>query len=210
METLIIIDEQNDFVDPMGSLFVKGAQQAVEETIRYIEEKKPQRIIVTLDTHSPLHMDLPGGWNRKFDKLPCFNPDPKDCEFETATRRLVELGYPLVVWPNHCLRGSWGHALPDSLMTALTKWSLETGTSVEFIEKGLKEHEEMYSAFSVLGEDEITLPPYLERDNVTVVGVALDYCVKYSYLDLKKGGVNVNLFLPATASIGEVESYWKD
>lgn len=211
METLIIIDEQNDFCNPSGSLYVKGAESAVLETVKYIEENNPEQIIVTLDTHSPLHMGLPGSWNREFNDLPCFNPYPGDSRYNLRDyyEELEEKGLPFVVWPNHCLKGTWGHSLHPDLSQALTKWIIKNGEDVIFIEKGQNNLTEMYSAFSELGSEDIVLPK-IDGDKVTMVGVALDYCVKYSFLDLRKKKVPVALYLPGTARIGEVEEYWKE
>lgn len=211
METLIIIDEQIDFCNPVGSLYVKGAEKAVLETVKYIEENNPEQIIVTLDTHSPLHMGLPGSWNTKFKSLPCFNPDLKDSKYDLQEyyEKLKEMELPFVVWPNHCIEGSMGHALSYPLSQALQEWSVKNGREVDYIRKGQNNMTEMYSAFSELGSEEIVIPE-IKGDKITMCGVALDYCVKYSFLDLKKKGILVELYLPGTAAIGEVDEFWKE
>lgn len=213
METLIIIDPQNDFCDYEGSLHVMGALDAIQNIIKYIEERNPGQIIVTLDTHNPLHMGLPGSWDVSFDKLPAINPDPIHSKHglpvQEYARKLRTMGLPFIVWPDHCIKGTWGHSIPLNLSKVLTEWSIKNMKDIQWIEKGQGNFTEMYSAFSELGSTEVKVPKII-GDKVTMCGVALDYCVKYSYLDLKKEGYNINLFLPGTAAIGEVESYWKD
>lgn len=57
MKTLIIVDFQNDFAKPNGSLYVKGAEKAKEEILHYIEQNRNNiyDVIFTVDWHSPNH-----------------------------------------------------------------------------------------------------------------------------------------------------------
>ena len=54
MKTLIIIDFQNDFCQPTGSLYVPGAEQAKKGIISYMEKnaKDINQIIYTKDWHT--------------------------------------------------------------------------------------------------------------------------------------------------------------
>lgn len=56
--TLLLIDIQNDFHPPHGSLAVPGADIDVERTVSFIKQhvKYINRIIVTMDTHPKLHI----------------------------------------------------------------------------------------------------------------------------------------------------------
>ena len=55
MKSLIIIDFQNDFCQPSGSLYVKGAEDAKKGIISYIQKnsEKFNQIIYTKDWHTP-------------------------------------------------------------------------------------------------------------------------------------------------------------
>ena len=39
-ETLVIVDFQNDFCNPKGSLYVNGAEEAKANLIKYLESNK--------------------------------------------------------------------------------------------------------------------------------------------------------------------------
>ena len=55
MKSLIIIDFQNDFCQPSGSLYVKGAEDAKKGIISYVQKnsEKFNQIIYTKDWHTP-------------------------------------------------------------------------------------------------------------------------------------------------------------
>jgi nicotinamidase-related amidase len=58
---------------------------------------------------------------------------------------LAEKGrYPHVVWPEHCLIGTWGHGVWPPLMKALMKWE-DSFAVVNYVTKGSNMYTEHYS-----------------------------------------------------------------
>lgn len=62
---LIVVDMQNDFADPGGSLYVRGAEEAVEAVVREIGAARAAGALVvcTQDWHPPVtpHFEKDGG-----------------------------------------------------------------------------------------------------------------------------------------------------
>lgn len=50
MRTLVVVDCQNDFI--AGSLACEGSEKAVENIIRYINDKKVDNVVYSADSHS--------------------------------------------------------------------------------------------------------------------------------------------------------------
>jgi nicotinamidase/pyrazinamidase len=127
---LIIIDPQNDFCHPKGSLFVNGAIEDMKRVSVMINNLKSKisRIHVTMDSHRTLHIAHPLMWVDKKGNHP--NP------FTLITYVDVEAGvwkasfppyqkrqadyvkgveankrYVVCIWPPHCQIGTPGHAV---------------------------------------------------------------------------------------------------
>ena len=94
-------------------------------------------------------------------------------------------------WPVHCVQGTKGAELHDDLLT---------GRLDLIIRKGMKREVDSYSAFYDNDGSSVGLGGYL-RDRLTdpnvnpiyIMGLALDYCVKYTALDCVKLGFNTFL-----------------
>ncbi|RMZ68522.1 pyrazinamidase nicotinamidase [Pyrenophora seminiperda CCB06] len=90
------------------------------------------------------------------------------------------------LWPDHCIQGTKGaELLPELLVSKVDR----------IIEKGQDKRVEMYSAFA----DPFQSPCVAKSDlaetlrtagitDVYVVGLAADYCVKYTAMDAQKEG----------------------
>ena len=61
---LLIIDPQNDFCSPHGSLYVPGAEEDMGRLARLIDRLKNKiaDIHVTLDSHRMIDISHPGWW----------------------------------------------------------------------------------------------------------------------------------------------------
>ncbi len=145
---LIVVDVQNDFADPDGSLYVEGAEEAIQAINAEIEEAAGSgaTVVYTQDWHPEVtpHFQKDGG-----------------------------------IWPVHCVAGTKGaefHADLNVIDDAM------------IIRKGVG-GEDGYSAFNLRDPNtgEVTPTGLVDRlediDQVAVVGLALDYCVKDTAVD---------------------------
>lgn len=110
---------------------------------------------------------------------------------ETAMHTVQQM-----LWPEHCVQNNEQVALHPALLIR---------PHDILVRKGWKAHLDAYSAFLDNGEVESTgLADLLHQrgiTSVTVVGVALDYCVLWSALDAVKLGFNTSVVLEATAPV---------
>jgi nicotinamidase/pyrazinamidase len=102
-------------------------------------------------------------------------------------------------WPVHCVQGTAGAQI-DPRIRALVE-----GTTLEPVfSKGMGAADDGYSGFEGMDDDETLLDDRLALAgvrNVTVVGLALDYCVKATALDAARLGYNVTVPLAATRAV---------
>lgn len=175
-KALIVIDVQNDFC-PGGALAVTGGDEIVPMVNRLIGEF--DHVVLTQDWH-------PAGHSSFASVHPGKNP------FETT-----EMPYGTqTLWPDHCVQGADGAAFHADL-----EW-----TKAELvIRKGFRPAIDSYSAFF---ENDRTTPTGLagylrERgiSDLTLVGLATDFCVAYSALDAVRSGFKATVLLDACRAI---------
>ncbi|MBX9453590.1 MAG: bifunctional nicotinamidase/pyrazinamidase [Mesorhizobium sp.] len=175
-KALIVIDVQNDFC-PGGALAVTGGDEIVPIVNRLIGEF--DHVVLTQDWH-------PAGHSSFASVHPGKNP------FETT-----EMPYGTqTLWPDHCVQGADGAAFHADL-----EW-----TKAELvIRKGFRPAIDSYSAFF---ENDRTTPTGLagylrERgiSDLTLVGLATDFCVAYSALDAVRSGFKATVLLDACRAI---------
>jgi nicotinamidase-related amidase len=203
---LLIIDAQFDFCSPEGTLYVPGAQEDMQRITALIEQKIDHidQIIVTLDTHQVLDIAHPGFWeNTKGESPPPFTPISAteveqgvwharfDKEYSIKYLRQLETQgeFQHFIWPEHCLIGTRGAALDDTLADALQKWSHQNQKNYKAIVKGenpLAEHFGVFRAqIPVPGEPKTELNQALlddleQYDELWVAGEARSHCVAAS------------------------------
>jgi len=162
-DCLVIIDVQNDFCAG-GSLAVPDADSIVP-VINSLQARF-SNIVLTQDWHPAGHSSFA---SEHAGKQP----------FDT-----VQLAYgQQTLWPDHCVSGSSGAQFHEQL---------DTNVAQLVIRKGFREEIDSYSAFF---ENDHTTPTgltgYLRERNITrvvCVGLALDYCVRYTALDARTQG----------------------
>ena len=100
-----------------------------------------------------------------------------------------------VLWPDHCVQGSSGAAFHSDLRT--------DGDLI--IRKGFRPDVDSYSAFF---ENDQTTPTGLEGylrsrgiTDLTMVGLATDFCVAFSALDARRLNFSVRVVLDACRAI---------
>lgn len=209
---LFIIDPQNDFHPPNGSLAVPGAVEDSQRIADLIESNGDAigRIVVTLDTHHPMHIGHANFWvGNDGNRPPPFTPitaesiragqwRPRDeamQEWALSYADQLEAGgrFTIFIWPDHCLLGSTGHAVHPVLNAALSAWSTSQGRCVEWLLKGQNNFTEMYSALRA--EVEVPSDPstklntsmidfLAQHSKVVCCGEAKSHCVNYTMRDL--------------------------
>ena len=206
---LLIIDPQNDFVDPKGSLYIPGAEKGVDEICKFIEERNPTSILVTQDTHRSYHIGHPSWW--KETPAPFTKITKKDIEEGKYTPVFESIEYVKdyfsrlpenthhTIWPEHCLEGSWGHNIPEKLIKALDTWAFQIEESLKrkkeytIIPKGIDPNCEMFSVFSKAHmPDKSGLGLFLTLecfDKIYISGFAKDVCVAWSVRDMVNSGL---------------------
>ena len=165
---LIVIDVQNDFC-PGGALAVPEGD-AIIAGINGIM-KQADAVILTQDWHPAGHSSFASS-----------HPDQ-------APYSVIKMAYgPQVLWPDHCIQGSNGAAFhPD----------LDQSCADLIIRKGYNPAIDSYSAF--FENDHITptgLEGYLRSRDITrltIVGLALDFCVHFSAVDAARLGFDVTV-----------------
>jgi len=167
-KALIVIDVQNDFC-PGGALAVPEGDRIIPGINALMAEA--DAVILTQDWHPAGHSSFASSHPGK------------------APYDMIEMPYgPQVLWPDHCIQGSEGadfHALLDQ-------------TSADLIlRKGYTPEIDSYSAFF---ENDKTTPTGLygylrtrEITQLTMVGLALDFCVNYSAVDAARLGFQVDV-----------------
>ena len=204
--------QQGGAVAPLPALPVPGADADMRRLADLIERIGAglAGIEVSLDSHHPMDVAHPGWWRDESDQMPApFTvigvDDLASGRWRTRdpavqqrsldyVQRLKEQGrYALVVWPEHCLIGHWGHNLHAAVAESLDRWSRAQGKTVDYLFKGSNPFTEHYSALRAEvpdPADPATLPsPGLlarlaSAERVLVAGEALSHCVASTVRDL--------------------------
>jgi nicotinamidase/pyrazinamidase len=122
--------------------------------------------------------------------------DPARQAASLAYVRELERGgkYVLVIWPEHCLIGSWGHNIHAAVKKELDAWARRRLTPVNVVIKGMNPTTEHYSAVRAEvpdpADDSTQVNASLVRsiaaaDRVLVAGEALSHCVAATVRDLE-------------------------
>lgn len=173
---LIVIDVQNDFC-PGGALAVTDGDAVVPVANRMMQ--RFDHVVLTQDWHPADHSSFAAN-----------NPghDPFS---------LIDMPYgPQVLWPVHCVQGSTGAAFHSDL---------ETDRANLIIRKGYRSKIDSYSAFFENDHATTTgLAGYLREravEHLIMVGLATDFCVRFSAADATKLGFKVTLLEDACRAI---------
>ena len=165
---LIVIDVQNDFC-PGGALAVTEGDAVVPVANRLMQ--RFDHVVLTQDWHPADHSSFAAN-----------NPghDPFS---------LIDMPYgPQVLWPVHCVQGTAGAAFHKDL---------ETDRANLIIRKGYRSQIDSYSAFFENDHATTTgLAGYLREravEHLVMVGLATDFCVRFSAVDAVKLGFRVTL-----------------
>ncbi len=158
MKALILVDIQNDFLSG-GALPVPEGDQVVPLANRL--QPCFELVIATQDWHP-----------RNHGSFAVNHPNKRPGE-------VIELnGLPQILWPVHCVQDSYGAEFAPNLDRS--KWN-------RIFTKGTDPAIDSYSGFFDNGHQKETgLKNYLlekKIKEVYIVGLATDYCVKFTALD---------------------------
>lgn len=164
----IVIDIQNDFC-PEGALGVAGGDTIIAGINQEIE--RFNHVVLTQDWHPADHSSFASQHEGR------------------SPYEMITMPYgKQTLWPDHCVQGTHGAEFHKDL-----QW-----TKAELvIRKGYRKAIDSYSAF--FENDHMTptgLGGYLKErgiKNITLAGLATDFCVAYSALDAAAQGFNVTV-----------------
>ncbi|WP_339727471.1 bifunctional nicotinamidase/pyrazinamidase [uncultured Gimesia sp.] len=170
MKALILVDLQYDFL-PGGALAVPQGDQVISIANDWMP--RFELVVATQDWHPLNHQSFA---SRHADK---------------QIGDLIELkGLEQVLWPDHCVQGTPGAELHADL---------DTDRITRVFQKGTDIYVDSYSGFfNNCHQHSTGLAEYLKEravNEVSIMGLATDYCVKYTALDAIKLGLKTSLIL---------------
>jgi nicotinamidase/pyrazinamidase len=185
---LIIVDVQNDFV-PGGALAVPRGDEVIAAINRLA--RRFENVVLTQDWHPAGHASFASS---HADRRP----------FET-----VELDYGTqVLWPDHCVQGTYGAALHAELNVPHAQM---------IVRKGYRKGVDSYSAFLEADRRTSTgLEGYLRGRGIErcyIVGLATDFCVAWTALDARRLGFEATVIEDACRGIdtgGSLDRAWTE
>ncbi|MCW0519000.1 bifunctional nicotinamidase/pyrazinamidase [Riemerella anatipestifer] len=176
-KALIVVDVQNDFCEG-GALAVPNANEIIPYINLLIEENQYDKIIFTQDWHPANHKSFASNNGKKVGETISLN------------------GVPQFMWPDHCVENSFGAEFHKDLNTSKVDYIVKKGKNPEI---------DSYSAFQDNNHFMKTgLADYLKENDiqlVEIVGLALDYCVKYTCLNAVKEGFLTCLHFNGTRAV---------
>lgn len=174
---LIVVDIQNDFCKG-GNLEVADAEQIIPYVNHLMQTENYDEIILTQDFHPEGHFSFASTHQKK-----------------VGDSILLD-GVEQVLWAEHCVQGTFGAEFHQDL---------EADWATKIIQKGTLLEIDSYSAFFDNHRKSNTgLAEYLQSKsvgNVEVVGLALDYCVKYTCFDAVSEGFATTLHFRGTRAV---------
>jgi nicotinamidase/pyrazinamidase len=198
---LVMVDVQNDFCpsyinkkgtkNPAGVMSVKDGDQIVEplNAIGNIFEWHGSPVIATQDWHPANHISFAS--NHPGLQV----NDIIDLVLEKRDSNGIGV-VEQVLWPDHCVQGTWGAEFHDHL---------DLNPVSYIIRKGRTELIDSYSAFFENDRTTATglggLLKSLSVESVFIGGLATDYCVFYSVMDAVRLGFKTYLLTDAVRGI---------
>jgi nicotinamidase/pyrazinamidase len=178
MKALIIVDVQNDFL-PGGALAVPEGDRVIP-VINQLSQSF-DLVFTTQDWHPANHCSFAAS-----------HPGKK-----IGDRILID-GQEQILWPVHCVQHTHGAELAAGLHPKVISGGVR-------ISKGTDERVDSYSGFFENQRKQGTGLNELLRlhgaDDLTIVGLATDYCVKATVLDARDLGFNVTVHQRACRAV---------
>ncbi|MGM0601731.1 MAG: bifunctional nicotinamidase/pyrazinamidase [Bacillota bacterium] len=176
-KALLLVDLQNDFYEE-GNLAVAGASEINSVINKLLSSDKYMVIAASQDWHPAGHRSFASTHN-----LEPFTPYDK------------EKGIGPVLWPDHCVQGSYGAEFHPDINSNEFDYILRKGSDTDV---------DSYSAFQDNDGTDLGLNGLLKGLNIKeidICGLAFDVCVKYTANDAVNNDFKVNVILPATRAV---------
>ncbi len=195
-----------DYGGNVAALPVKGALADMTRLAAMVDRvgHRFDDIHITLDSHNVIDVAHPGFWVDARGSNPSpftmithgdikaglWSPrNPADrrrmLDYTDALARNGQ--FDLMIWPEHCLIGSWGHNVIGVLRDSLTRWERSTFSNVDFVTKGANPYTEHYGALAAEVPDPADPSTQINgdfirilqgADIVAIAGQASSHCVK--------------------------------
>ncbi|MDR2479714.1 MAG: nicotinamidase [Treponema sp.] len=175
---LLVVDVQNDFIDPeKGVLVVPGALEIVPAINERINSGEYDAVFATQDWHPADHKSF-------------YTEHPGSKPYDEIDLR----GIRQTLWPPHAVAGTWGADFHPALETRRFRF---------IARKGMNRWLDSYSAFFENDQTTATgLGALIDRDaRLDCAGVAADYCLGATALDAVRFCGNVRVLLSCAAGI---------
>ena len=176
MKALIIVDLQNDFL-PGGALPVPHGDEVVPLADGL--QRSFELVLATQDWHPPDHGSFAAN-----------HPGKKPGD------HIILDGIEQILWPVHCVQNTYGAEFAAAF---------DTSRIAHVFHKGIERNIDSYSTFFDNAHRRHTgLADYLKKRSIReiyLMGLALDYCVKYSALDARQLGLNTYIILDGCRGI---------
>ncbi|EGD90640.1 hypothetical protein H112_02104 [Trichophyton rubrum D6] len=204
---LLVVDMQEDFCPPDGSLAIQDGRSIAPLINKLLSLTGFVVKIGTQDFHPESHISFatnhPAPSNVPFTSTIDTKNPVAGAEDETKTQRL---------WPPHCIQGTKGASfIPE----------IESEKLDAMVRKGMDKRVEMYSAFTdafgnsncvEAGGASHDLEALLNEHQVSdvfIVGLAGDYCVRFTAIDAADRGFRTYVIDEATKCVDPDEG-WED
>ncbi|KAF9259161.1 Isochorismatase hydrolase [Marasmius fiardii PR-910] len=197
---LIVVDFQEDFCPPNGSLAVADGR-TIAPIVNDLLDLPFALKVATKDFHPPNHISFAAN-----------HAPPDNAPFTSFTTihnpyNFSETDYSRL-WPVHCVQGTKGSELVPELNVSKVHRVIEKGTDARV---------EMYSAFEapfrhpIVVEASSGLAQLLKEEGITdvyVVGLAMDYCVKFTAVDAIGYGFRTIVVREGTKAVDPSDAGW--
>lgn len=179
---LLVIDMQNDFIPPGGSLQVSGGDSIIQ-LVNDLMDLDWKVVIASQDNHPANHKSFASNNNK-----PVFSVQDYECNGDQY--------YNQVMWPDHCVQNTWGQQEHENIDVSLID---------HYVLKGQDSCIDSYSAFfdnnyvHATTMDSI-LKAYDVKD-IYICGLATDYCPNWTAIDGKGLGYKTYFIHDATRAV---------
>jgi nicotinamidase/pyrazinamidase len=167
---LILVDLQNDFVEG-GALAVEGGRDLIAIANRVMPNF--DLVVASQDWHPANHQSFAS----------------QHTDLAIGTQFMLN-GLVQTAWPDHCVQGTFGAELVEGL---------DRSRINRIFFKGMNAKIDSYSALFDNGHLQSTgLADYLRSESISyvaVMGLATDYCVRFTALDTVQEGFETSLLL---------------